>query len=310
MSDVAVRPAEAIAVADTDPLAPLIDGWLALYPSRHTRAAYRRDVELWQEYLRGLGGTLTGAQHIHFLDWAAQLSGARTSRARRESAVTSFYDYCVEVGAIDKSPAHGKGAKRRTRAGKPDRPTPALTAEQGRAIVRAAKIRGPKDELVVATFYATGIRVSELVDATVGDVRVNAGRVTLFVTRKGGKSAEVEPDPETGALLAAAIEGRAADEPLIPSAELDDDGNPKPMTRDEASWCVEASGTAIGLDWVTPHVLRTSAINRLREAGHAPEDVQAFAGHAAITTTAIYFRRADEAEKRTKMAATMGEFLR
>jgi integrase len=81
------------------------------------------------------------------------------------------------------------------------------------------------------------------------------------------------------------------------------------MSRSEASWCVKASGTAIGLGWVTPHVLRTSAINRLREAGHAPEDVQSFAGHAAITTTAIYFRRADEDEKRAAMAATMGEFL-
>lgn len=309
-SEVAVRPSAELEIAGPDPLDPYVDGWLALYPSKHTRDAYRRDLGLWQDYVRGLGGTLAGAQHVHFLDWAAQLTGARTSRARRESAVTSFYDYCVEVEAIDKSPAHGKGAKRRTRAGKPDRPTPALTADQGKAIVRAAKVRGTKDELVVATLYATGIRVSELTNATVADLRINAGRVTLYVKRKGGKSGEVEPDPHTGGLLAAAVEGRAPDEPLIPAAELDDDGHPRPMTRDEASWCVEASGKAIGLDWVTPHVLRTSTINRLREAGHAPEDVQAHAGHAALTTTAIYFRRADEAEKRAKMAATMGEVMR
>jgi site-specific recombinase XerD len=200
--EVAVRQVAAVSTLTADPLDPFIDVWLDLFASGHTRDAYRRDINLWRDYVRGLGGTMATAQRVHFLDWAAKLSGARTTRARRESAVTSFYDYCVEVEAIGKSPAHGKGAKRRTRAGKPDKPTPALTADQARAVVRAAAIRGPKDEQVVATLYTTGLRVSELIGATVGDLQLNAGRHVLHVTRKGGTSGKAELDAATGALLA------------------------------------------------------------------------------------------------------------
>jgi integrase/recombinase XerD len=320
MTDVAVRPAVEVAVLPDDPLAPYVEGWLKLYATS-TQEAYARDLDGWRAYLTGLGGTLAGAQRVHFLDWCTSLTEAgyaATTRARKEAAVTSFYDYVLDVdGPIVRTPAHGKGSKRRTKPGAPAKPTPALTAGQAEHVLAAAGDRSPRDGLLVAILLITGCRSKEVRGVRVGDVRREGEDVVLAVQRKGEKADQLVLTDTAAEACAELAAGRPAAEPLF-TGNATDGG----MTRDEVSWVVAAAGRDAGIPdkpqppsghrgapGVTPHVLRTTAINLLIAAGYTPQDAQAFAGHARLTTTELYFRRSGVRKAKGRMASTLARIV-
>lgn len=320
MSDLSVRPAAALATLPDDPLAPYVEGWLRLYATS-TQEAYARDLDGWRTYLTSHGGTMAAARRVHFLDWCTNLTEAgyaQTTRARKEAAVTSFYDYVLDVdGPIVRTPAHGKGSKRRTKPGNPAKPTPALTAGQAEHVLTAARARSPRDGLLVAILLITGCRSKEVRGIRVSDVRPEAGDVVLAVQRKGDKADQLVLTADAADQAAELAAGRSGDEPLF--AGSDPDGG---LTRDEVVWVCAAAGRAAGIPdkprppgarkgapGVTPHVLRTTAINLLIQAGYTPQDAQAFAGHARLTTTELYFRRSGVRKAKGRMASTLARIV-
>jgi integrase len=321
LSELAARPTSDVATGRPDPLDPYIEGWLGLF-SDHTEIAYRGDISQWREYVHELGGTMYGAEHVHFLAWCDKLRNgvpegrtkpyAQTTRARKESAVTSFYDYCVEVGALRDeegkplpSPAHAKGAKHRTRPGAPAKPTPAMSRDQAEEFQVAASKMGRRGRLLCSILFTTGCRISELLNATVGDLHQEGGQVSIRVLRKGEKPDDLMLTADIGALLLKDAQGREATAPLIRGHKGGVMGN------DEADWLVETAGTRAGVPFtVTPHVLRTTAINVLLEDKETRiHEVQQFAGHASITTTQIYVRRTTGRKQKATMAAKLGELV-
>lgn len=308
MTDLAVRPPAELATLPDDPLGPYVEGWLRLYATS-TQDAYARDLQGWREYLARHGGTLAGAQRLHFLDWCTSLAEhgyAQTTRARKEAAVTSFYDYVLDVnGPITRTPAHGKGSKRRTKPGAPAKPTPALTAGQAEHVLTAARARSPRDGLLVAILLITGCRSREVRGIRVSDVRREGEDVVLSVQRKGAKADQLVLTAAAADQCAALAAGRPGPEPLFIGKHPDGG-----LTRDEVAWVTVASGKAAGVPFdVTPHVLRTTAINLLIQAGYTPQDAQAFAGHARLTTTELYFRRSGVRKAKGRMASTLARIV-
>lgn len=320
MSDLAVRSAAELATLPDDPLAPYVEGWLRLYAAS-TQEAYARDLDGWRTYLATHGGTLAGARRVHFLDWCTELAAAgyaATTRARKEAAVTSFYDYVLDVdGPLVRTPAHGKGSKRRTKPGAPAKPTPALTAGQAEHVLTAARARADRDGLLVAILLITGCRSKEVRGIRVGDVRREAGDVVLAVQRKGEKADQLVLTDAAADQCAALAAARPADEPLFVGNHADGG-----LTRDEVVWICAAAGRDAGIPdkprppgakkaapGVTPHVLRTTAVNLLIQAGYTPQDAQAFMGHARLTTTELYFRRAGVRKAKGRMASTLARIV-
>jgi integrase/recombinase XerD len=328
MTDLAVRPAAEVAVLPDDPLAPYVEGWLKLYATS-TQEAYARDLDGWRAYLAGYGQTLTSARRLHFVDWCTKLAAtgyAQTTRARKEAAVTSFYDYVLDVQPDDppddppiitRTPAHGKGSKRRTKPGAPAKPTPALTAGQAEYVLTAARARSDRDGLLVAILLITGCRSKEVRGIRVGDVRQEACDVVLAVQRKGEKADHLVLTDTAADQCAALAAGRPADEPLFVGNH--EDGG---LTRDEVVWICAAAGRDAGIPdkprppgakkaapGVTPHVLRTTAVNLLIQAGYTPQDAQAFMGHARLTTTELYFRRSGVRKAKGRMASTLARIV-
>jgi integrase/recombinase XerC len=327
VTDLAVRPAAEVATLPDDPLAPYVEGWLKLYATS-TQEAYARDLDGWRAYLAAHGGTLAAAQRVHFLDWCTNLKTAprprtgkpyaQTARARAEAAVTSFYDYVLDVdGPITRTPAHGKGSKRRTKPGAPAKPTPALTAGQAEHVLTAARARSPRDGLLVAILLITGCRSKEVRGIRVSDVRQEAGDVVLSVQRKGEKADQLVLTAAAADQAAALAAGRPGHEPLF-VGHADDGG----LTRDEVVWICAAAGRDAGIPdkpkppraprgapGVTPHVLRTTACNLLIAAGYTPQDAQAFMGHARLTTTELYFRRSGVRKAKGRMASTLARIV-
>lgn len=302
-----------LAVVAGDPLEPYIEGWLNHF-TENTAVAYANDLDDFRGWLAEHGGTLAGVRRVHFAAWCDHLKShvppgrtrplAQTTRARRESSVTSFYNYLVEVEALTVSPAHAPGAKRRTRPGTPDKPTPAMTAEQTTRYVAAAAACGPRHQLAAAVLLKTGARASELCGADVGDVQSQGGDLVLVVRRKGGKTDQLILPAGAAVLVGAAIEGREAGEPLITNLA---GGR---LTRKALASLVEVVGRRAGVPFATsPHVLRTTALNLLIAEGVAVHDAKDFMGHASITTTDGYFRRAGLRGRRRSMAALLDDLV-
>lgn len=167
-----------------------------------------------------------------------------------------------------------------------------LTIEQVDALLNAVDWREPigmRDKAMLETLYASGLRVSELVNLLIDDVDLKMG----FLKCKGkGSKERVVPVGEIacqwiGAYLAGSrsLISNNARSPYLFITKLG-----KPMSR-VMFWKIikkYASLADIPLEQVTPHVLRHSFATHLLERGADVRTLQEMLGHADIATTQIY----------------------
>jgi site-specific recombinase XerD len=317
----------AIPGTEPDPVLRLVAGWLADQDSPHTRTAYARDVAglvatpktgqhrpksslvpSWLEWCRSLGvDPVAGVTPDHVALYARTLEAselARTSRARKLSAVSSFYKHLVERGIIAASPA---GVKR-PKVNRDVRVAPALSRSEAHALIDAADSAPGRERArtsaLIATLVYTGARVSELVGAGTTDLGINRGYRVLWVTRKGGKRQALALPGPAGERIDAYLAART-DLTALP-ARPGYEGSPRrvPLFTTETGrrllpadvWLlVRRIGKRAGFppDLVRrlgPHALRATFITLSLDAGAPIRDVQDAAGHESADTTRGYDR--------------------
>jgi integrase/recombinase XerC len=262
--------------------------------SAHTRRAYLGDLRSLFAFLGERGHDTFDALNLPLLrGWlAAQAGGgaARTTLARRTSAVKTFTAWAARRGLLSTDPAA------RLQLPKARRTLPAvLRQDQALDAMAAAKAGAQqgdplalRDRLVVELLYATGIRVSELCGLDVDDV--DTAHRLLRVLGKGDKQRTVPfGEPAADALrswlcqgrpaLAAATSGRA----LLLGAR---GGRLDPR---QARTVVHQTMTAVsGAPDIGPHGLRHSAATHLLEGGADLRIVQELLGHSSLATTQLY----------------------
>ena len=194
------------------------DEYLALERGRseHTRRAYLGDLRSLFDFVAhrhpdaGLRG-LTLPVLRSWLATQASAGAARTTLARRTSAVKTFTAWATRRGLIASDPAT------RLQVPKARRTLPAvLRQDQAIDAMDAAKSGAQqgdplalRDRLIVELLYATGIRVSELCGLDVDDV--DTSRRLLRVLGKGNKQRTVPyGEPADAALSAWLSDGRPA----------------------------------------------------------------------------------------------------
>lgn len=263
--------------------------------SEHTRRAYLADLRSLFAFLdeRAPLSGLDGLNLPLLRAWlAAQAAGgaARTTLARRTSAVKTFTAWATRRGLLAADPAA------RLQVPKARRTLPAvLRQDQALAAMAAADLgaqqRDPlalRDKLIVEMLYATGIRVSELCGLDVDDV--DTGRRLLRVLGKGNKQRTVPfGGPALKALEAWLREGR-------PELAVDGSGpalllGPRGRRLDprQARTVVHQTVSAVdGAPDMGPHGLRHSAATHLLEGGADLRVVQEILGHSSLATTQLY----------------------
>lgn len=145
---------------------------------------------------------------------------------------------------------------------------------------------GLRDRALLELLYATGLRVSELVSLTVGNVDLERGLVEC--TGKGSKQRQVPIGRSALGWLEQYLKvrpqmlsGRAG-----VSLFIKRDG--RPLTRQHVWSRIHAYALQTGLKDVTPHGLRHSFATHLLQRGADSRSVQALLGHSDIGTTQIY----------------------
>lgn len=268
------------------------DEYLALQRGRsvHTRRAYLGDLRSLFEFTGGGLGSLTLPKLRSWLAAQAGAGAARSTLARRTSAVKTFTGWAVQRGLLATDPAV------RLQTPKAHRVLPSvLRRDQALdamdALDSGAQQGDPlalRDRLIVELLYATGIRVSELCGLDIDDVDVS--RRVLRVLGKGNKERTVPfGEPAEEALQNYLATGRPALVTAASGPALLLGARGGRLDQRQARTVVHQTMSAVeGAPDIGPHGLRHSAATHLLEGGADLRVVQELLGHSTLATTQLY----------------------
>lgn len=237
-----------------------------------------QDIESWDEVDRQV--------LRRYLLWLRKEGYVEASMARKLSELRSFCRYLLQEEQLHSNPfdlvSSPKVPKRLPRY---------LKHEEIEALLRAPDLstaQGQRDRAILELLYASGVRLSELVGLSLGDLSLDTGR--LVVWGKGGKERIVLlGEPAVQALRTYIRDGRAKLLKKKPTDALFLNRFGGRLSRRSIGYILDKYSKLAGL-WmkVTPHLLRHTFATHMLEGGANLRVVQELLGHAQPTTTEIY----------------------
>jgi integrase/recombinase XerD len=275
---------------------PFIDAlWIEDGLAPLTLAAYRRDLSLYALWLHGSrGGALDSTTEADLLAFAAQRHSATkaTTANRRLTVFKRYFRWALREHRTSTDPTLKLLAARQ-----PLRVPKTLAEAQVEALLAApdtATALGLRDRTMLELMYASGLRVTELVQLKTVHVGLNEG--VLRVLGKGARERLVPFGAEAHSWLQRyLVEARAA---LLASKTSDTLFVTRlgtGMTRQMFWKIIKRHALAGGIHTpLSPHTLRHAFATHLLNHGADLRAVQMLLGHADIGTTTIYTHVARE----------------
>lgn len=270
--------------------------WLEDGLAQNTLAAYRRDLAQFATWLsKQHGRGLLEAQHVDLLEYLAHRYAARakaSSASRLLSSLKRFYRYHLRSGRLTVDPTLNIDSP------KMPRPLPkSLTEDDVESLLAAPDVMDPlglRDRAMLEMLYATGLRVSELVGLTSGQVSADAG-----VVRVMGKGSKERLVPVGELALEWLARYLRESRPVLLHGRLTDDlfvtARGEGMTRQMFWTLIKRYAQRGGITRpVSPHTLRHAFATHLLNHGADLRVVQMLLGHADVSTTQIYTHVARE----------------
>lgn len=276
--------------------------------SRNTLEAYGRDLADYTRFLANSGASAASAQVNDvraFLAALAKQQLAKTSAARKLSAVKQFHRFLLSEGLAKDNPVSV------VEAPKLGRPLPKImSVEEVDRLIRTAKeaaeqaldaqkFRAVRLYCMIEVLYATGMRVSELLALPIAAAK--AKEQVLLVRGKGGRERLVPLNEPAQRALRHLLASREEAEASADSGYLfSSRSGAGHVTRQHFGQELKALAAAAGLSpsKVSPHVLRHAFASHLLAGGADLRAVQQMLGHADISTTQIYTHVLSERLKR------------
>jgi integrase/recombinase XerD len=264
--------------------------------SRNTLTSYRRDLERFILFLKGLNiknpESIT-RQLVSTFITKLSASGLKSSSIERAIAsIKSFFGFLIREGKVKTDPTSDIKMPQKSK-----KLPKALSMEEAQILVESPK--NLKDKAILELLYAAGLRASELVGLTVNDVNLDVGFVKCF--GKGGKERIVP----IGEQASKAIKEYIANErQKNDSDSLFLDHHGKKLTRQGLWFIVKKYVKITGVRGsATTHTLRHSFATHLLEKGADLRSVQEMLGHSDISTTQIYTSVSRERLKKVYLSA-------
>ncbi|MDP3823744.1 MAG: site-specific tyrosine recombinase XerD [Burkholderiales bacterium] len=269
--------------------------WIEDGLSNNTLAAYRRDLQLYAEWLaRSSERALDATRESDLLEYrVARHEGSKaTSSNRRLTVFKRYFRWALREHLLATDPT-----LKLLTARQPLRVPKTLSERQVEALLGAPNVETPlglRDRTMLELMYASGLRVSELV--TLKSVHLSLSEGALRVTGKGAKERLVPFGEEAHAWLQRYLaEGRAGILKGQASDALFVTARGGPMTRQMFWKLIKAHALRGGVEVpLSPHTLRHAFATHLLNHGADLRAVQMLLGHADISTTTIYTHVARE----------------
>lgn len=257
--------------------------------SANTISSYMRDIRQFAAWLRENAGIdVVDASQLNISDYLAHMeaegrSGATLSRSL--ASLKNFYSYVVSSGFLESTPVTDVHVERG------EKKLPQILTGREIELLLAQPVcvdaKGYRDKAMLEVMYATGIRVTELIDLDVDDVNLDQG----IIKCAGAKKTRAIP------LYPAALKAL--------TVYLLDIRGGMVATPDEKALFVNISGVRMSRQgfWkilkhyqatahiekdITPHTLRHSFAVHLLENGADIGSVQELMGHSDISSTQMY----------------------
>ena len=265
--------------------------------SDNTIQAYKRDLNFFFEYLNKNKIEYLNVEYDDIQKYIEELNNEgrkAASISRRLATLRSFYGYLLKKKLIKSIPTN------KVNTPKVEKKAPMiLTSDEVEILLSQPKsddLKGIRDKAMLEFAYATGMKVSEIINLDLKDVNL----VDSYVVCNEGYSKRVVPL------------GRISKEALV---EYLDNSRPYLLkTDDEKPLFVNVMGNRLTRQgfWkiikqyqeqahiekeITPHVLRHSFATHLLQNGADMRAVQTMLGHTDIASTQVYMKLIDDQYK-------------
>lgn len=259
--------------------------------SANTRQAYERDLRLFCKTL-GLKnsdalGNVSREQITGYMTQLKEKGLAAATIARKLAAIKAFYRFMTAEGYMDANPAEV------VEAGTKGIKLPRVLSED--EVVRLLSqpdittAEGFRDRTMLEVLYATGMRVSELINLTLDRVDLNMKYIIAF--GKGSKERIVPLGSVAAEFLQQYLEKvrpKLTHEDRKTNIVFLAFGGHE-LTRQRFWQIIHAYGRKANINKaLTPHILRHSFATHLLDNGADLRSVQELLGHSDISTTQIY----------------------
>ena len=220
-----------------------------------------------------------------FIHRQSQAGLQARSLARLISALKSFYKFLLLDGLVPRDPTADLTSPK-TWLSLPK----FLTVDEVAHLVLQPDERdlhGLRDRAMLEVLYASGLRVSELIQLRPGDINLDDGDVICL--GKGGKERIVPLGKTAAALTRRYLEEGRPRLQKKPAEAVFLTRRGDPFTRQGVWKMLRGYARKAGLEAkISPHILRHSFATHLLERGADLRSVQLMLGHSQITTTQIY----------------------
>ena len=176
-----------------DLLYRLTDAWIDRYKSRHTKAAYKRDLTSWLTWCAECGVHPLKARMMNvdqWIAWQQQNRAARRSIARRVSVAASWYKYLIRNTAEDDEPliTHNPATTdARPNVDKDASPTVGLSRAEADRLITAADADGYRSSAIIRLMLTNASRCDVICTAKVTDLSWDRGHRVLTMPVKGDR---------------------------------------------------------------------------------------------------------------------------
>ena len=256
--------------------------------SSNTVESYIRDVHQYSEYCTSFGKSaekMTSEDFRGYLDYLTALAKSEATKTRILASLRCFYKFMISEGFCEANPTDAVKIKRT------EKKLPGILDSNEIMLLLSqpdgTDYKSRRDKAMLELLYATGIKVSELIELTVSNLNLQIGILHLHNEKKE-RIVPIYP-----AAVKAISNYLINVRPVIATDEAEDrlftNMNGQTMSR-QGFWKIikhYAEKAGIKKD-ITPHTLRHSFAAHLLENGAQLKDIKEMLGHLDISSTQVY----------------------
>ena len=257
--------------------------------SANTVASYMRDIRQFSDWL-SLTEQLdvAEAQQVHiraYLDHLQEDGRSGATLSRNLASLKNFYAYLVSFGFVDQTPVVQIQIERG------EKKMPQILTSREIELLLAQPVttdsKGLRDKAMLEVMYATGVRVSELLDLDVEDVNLEIGSIKCSGSRRSRSIPLYPAALRALRVYLQEIRGGMVSDPSERALFVNVSG--VRMSR-QGFWKIlkHYQDTAHIDKEITPHTLRHSFAVHLLENGADLDSLQELMGHSDISSTQMY----------------------
>ena len=258
------------------------------HASANTVSSYMRDIRQYASYLSGIDvDVLEADQSVvsAYMQWLQSIGKSPATVSRCLASLKSLYLFAMSEDEIEQNPVHN------IKVEKAEKKLPQiLTGKEVELLLeqpRTSDMKGCRDKAMLEVLYATGIRVSELINLNIDDVSIPGGFIRC---ESSGKTRIIPLYPEAVQALHTYIDDVRLKMLASPSEHsLFVNVSGERMSR-QGFWKIikfYQEKAQIDKD-ITPHTLRHSFAAHLLENGADLRSIQEMLGHSDISSTQVY----------------------